>query len=240
MLDLHSHILPGVDDGPATLEESLAVAEFCARDGITHVIATPHCHRRIRTLRMDILPRVAEFNAALAEAEIPLTVLPGSEIQAYDTELYRREYDAGIYCHLGDGETFTLLEFSWDARKYPRDAAELVAWLRERGRTAIIAHPERYKHFRDEPKKLQALVDEGAWLQLTADSFLGNHGAMALEMAVEQLAKYKDVLLATDTHGMQRCSGLSAGYQCVRQHFGAEREAELRDRAAGVLAKLLG
>jgi protein-tyrosine phosphatase len=239
MLDLHSHILPGVDDGPSTLDESLALAEFCARDGITHIVATPHCHRRIRTLRMDILPRVAMFNAELAKAKIALAVLPGSEIQAYDTALYRREFDAGIYCHLGDSDAFTLLEFSWDGRKYPEDAPELVAWLRERGTTAIVAHPERYKLFRDEPAKLQALVDEGAWLQLTVDSLLGNHGSMAEDLAAEQMAKFKDVLLATDTHNLQRCSGLSAGYKWVRQRFGVEREANLRTRAEGVLARLL-
>jgi protein-tyrosine phosphatase len=188
---------------------------------------------------MDVLPHVAKFNAALLKSGIPLQVLPGSEIQAYDTELYRREYDAGIYCHLGDGESFTLLEFSWDARKYPKDAPELVAWLRERGTTAIVAHPERYKLFRDDPAKLQALVDEGAWLQLTVDSLLGNHGSMAEDLAVEQMAKFKDVLLATDTHNLQRCSGLSAGYEWVRQHFGEKRETDLRTRAEGVLARLL-
>jgi protein-tyrosine phosphatase len=235
---LHSHILPGVDDGPTTLDESLELAEFCVRDGITHVVATPHCHRRIRLLRMDILPLVARFNADLDKAGIPLTVLPGSEIQAYDTELYRLEFEAGIYCHLGDEESFTLLEFPWDAQKYPDDAPALIEWLRERGTTPIVAHPERYKRFRDEPEKLQALVDAGAWLQFTVDSFLGNHGPMAETMVAEQLAKYHDVLLATDTHNRERCSGLSAGYRWVRQHVGAAREADLRERAEAVLERL--
>src|SRR5262249_52367522 len=142
MLDLHCHILPGVDDGPASLEEALTVARFCVRDGITHVAATPHCHRFTRLLRADILPHVARFNEALAQAGIPLTVLPGSEIQVTDTEAYRRDFEAGLYCHLGDGRAFTLLEVPWNERLYPPDAPGLVGWLRQHGMTPILAHPE--------------------------------------------------------------------------------------------------
>src|SRR3954454_7995760 len=110
MLDLHCHILPGIDDGAASLEEALAMARLCVRDGITHVTATPHCHRHLRLLRADILPHVHRFNDALAEAGCPVTVLPGSEIQATDTATYRAEFEAGLYCHLGDSREFTLLE----------------------------------------------------------------------------------------------------------------------------------
>src|SRR5437763_2362509 len=113
MLDLHCHILPGVDDGPATLEEALEVARFCVGDGITHVAATPHCHRYLRLLRADILPHVARFNEELRRAGIPLTVLPGAEIQLTDVAAYRRDYEAGLLCHLGDRPDFTLLEFPW-------------------------------------------------------------------------------------------------------------------------------
>lgn len=76
MLDLHCHILPGVDDGAKNLDESLAMARLCVRDGITHVVATPHCHRHCRMLRADVLPHVVRLNQELASANIPLTVLP--------------------------------------------------------------------------------------------------------------------------------------------------------------------
>src|SRR5438045_798146 len=101
MLDLHCHILPGVDDGAALLAEALAMARFCVRDGITHVVATPHCHRHCRLLRADILPHVSRLREALAGANVPLTILAGAEVQVADSVVYRREYDAGMYCHLG-------------------------------------------------------------------------------------------------------------------------------------------
>ena len=151
MLDIHCHILPGVDDGARSLDESLAMARFCVADGITCVIATPHCHRHCRLLRADILPHVARLHDALIAADIPLSVLPGSEIQVTDTTAYRREFDAGLYCHLGNRPAFTLLEFNWKPEQYPTDATELIGWLRERGTTPIIAHPERHGFFADEP-----------------------------------------------------------------------------------------
>lgn len=240
MLDLHCHILPNVDDGPASLEEALAIARYAVADGITHVTATPHCHRHTRTLRTDVLPRVARLTADLAAAGVPLTVLPGSEIQVTDPAAYRRDHEAGLYCHLGDDPAFTLLEFSWKAREYPADAAELVGWLRDRGTTPIVAHPERLHYFQDDPDRLRALAAAGAWVQVTVDSLLGNFGPSPRAAGEAVLAEYADAVLASDAHGPGRCSGLSAGYAWVRERFGPAREADLRDRAAGVLAHLLG
>jgi protein-tyrosine phosphatase len=236
MIDLHCHILPGVDDGPDTLDESLAMARFKAADGITHVVATPHCHRTCRLLRADILPHVAWLNAALAAEKVPLAVLPGAEIQAYDTRQYRQDYEAGLYCHLGDRPAFTLLEFPWRREMYPADAADLVGWLRERGTTPIVAHPERHAHFTDNPNWLRALVEAGAWLQVTADSLLGNHGPAARAAVEVVLRAYPGCVLSTDAHNLRRCSGLSAGYAWVREHLGADREADLRERGNRVLA----
>jgi protein-tyrosine phosphatase len=240
MLDLHCHILPDVDDGPATLEESLAIARFCVQDGITHIAATPHCHRQLRLLRAGILPEVARLNAELVRADVRLMVLPGSEIQLTDSAAYRRDFEAGVLCHLGDGRDFTLLELPWNGRLYPDGAPEVVAWLRQRGMTPIIAHPERHPYFRDVPGRLHELVDAGALLQLTVDSFLGNHGLDAEAAADRLLRTYPDVVLASDAHHpSDRCSGLSVGYDVIRERYGADRADDLRARADQILEKLL-
>ena len=240
MLDLHCHILPGVDDGAKSLDEALAMARFCVRDGITHVVATPHCHRHCRLLRLDILPHVARLNEELAKAGVALIVLPGSEIQVTDAAAYRRDFEAGLYCHLGDGRAFTLLEFSWKGEFYPPDATELVGWLCKQGMTPIVAHPERHYFFADDPGRLRALVGAGAWLQITVDSLLGNHGRDPATSGKELLHAYADAVLATDAHNLRRCSGLSAGYTWVREQFGAGRAEELRARADQVLTTLVG
>jgi protein-tyrosine phosphatase len=240
MFDLHCHLLPGVDDGAASLDEALAMARFCVRDGITHVAATPHCHRHLRLLRADVLPHVARFNEDLARAEVPLTVLPGSEIQVTDTAAYRRDFEAGLYCHLGDSRAFTLLEFNWKAEFYPPDAPDLVRWLRERGTTPIVAHPERHDFFQVDGGSLRALVQAGAWIQITVDSLLGNHGPAPQTAGEELLRTYPEAVLATDAHNLRRCSGLAAGYAWVTERLGARRAEDLRARAEKVLAVVTG
>jgi protein-tyrosine phosphatase len=236
MIDLHCHILPGVDDGPASLDEALWMARRLAADGVSHVFATPHCHRSIHLLRDDILPRVAGFNDQLREAGVRLTVLPGSEIQAADPAEYRREFEAGLFCHYGDTPVFTLLEWGWRREQYPEDAAGLVRWVRERGTTPIIAHPERYPYFQKDMGMLRPLAETGAWMQVTVDSLLGNHGQAARELGEEVLRVYPDAVLATDAHSRGRCSGLSEGFAWVREHLSSGREAGLRSRAEQVLA----
>lgn len=240
MIDLHCHILPGVDDGAATLDEAVAMARFYVRDGITHAVATPHCHRQWRLLRADVVPRVSALNEALAAAGVPLTVLPGSEVQVTDTAAYRRECEAGLYCHLGDRPAFTLIECSWKADLYPPDLPELVAWHRGRGTTPIIAHPERHGYLAADPPRLRALVEAGAWLQLTVDSLLGNFGPAAREAGEAVLRAYPDVVLATDAHSLRRCSGLLVGYAWVRDRLGSDRAADLLARADRVRAAVVG
>lgn len=239
MLDLHSHILPGVDDGAKSLDVALAMARFYAADGVTHVVATPHCNRTWRMLRADVLPRVEALNAALVQADIPLVVLPGAEIQVVDSTTYRAECAAGLYCHLGDRPTFTLLEFNWVARNYPPDAVALVRWLRDCGTTPIVAHPERHEFFAEEPQRLRKLVQAGAWVQVTVDSLLGVNGPMAADAGAAILRECPAAVLATDAHSMRRCSGLAVGFAWVKEHLGPEREQELRANADSVLETML-
>lgn len=104
--------------------------------------------------------------------------------------------------------------------------------------TPIVAHPERYKFFRDDPAKMRALADAGAWFQVTVDSLVGNHGDMANSMGEQVLTDFSDVVLSTDTHNLNRCSGLSVGYDWVREHFGPDRETDLRERSNRILSAI--
>ena len=216
------------------------MARILVQDGISHVVATPHHHRYTRPLRADILRHVARLNGGLARAAVPLTILPGSEVQVTDTSEYRRDFEAGRYCHLGNGRAFTLLEFSWEDDLYPHEAPELIGWLRGHGMTAIVAHPERQDCFARDPARLHALVDAGAWLQVTVDSLLGNDGPVPRSSGELLLRTYPEVVLATDAHNLRRCSGLSAGFAWVRDRLGAERCQDLQARADRVLSALLG
>lgn len=241
MIDLHCHILPEIDDGAASLDEALSMARFCVADGITHITATPHCNRVIRSLRADVLPRVAALNDALARAGVALTVLPGSEVQVTDTDEYQSDYEAGLLCHLGDRPDFTLFEVPWRAERCPPGVANLVRWMRDRGTTPILAHPERHPYLNDDATRLRALVDAGAWLQVTVDSLLGNHGPNPWALAGMILRDYTDnIVLSTDAHNLRRCSGLSAGYRWISEHLGAARADAIRASSDHVLTRLAG
>jgi protein-tyrosine phosphatase len=129
---------------------------------------------------------------------------------------------------LGDGRSFTLLEFPWKEEQYPADAPQLVSWLHGQGMTPIIAHPEGQRFFEERPKRLRALVEAGAWLQVTVDSLLGNHGSAPQSFGETLLRSYSEAVLATDAHNLRRCSGLSAGYAWVGERLGQQRAHELK------------
>jgi protein-tyrosine phosphatase len=103
-----------------------------------------------------------------------------------------------------------------------------------------VAHPERHGYFVRNPARLRALVEAGAWVQVTVDSLLGNHGSAPQASGEDLLRTYTEVVLATDAHNLRRCSGLSAGFAWVRDRLGMARAEDLGARANRVLSALLG
>ncbi len=235
IFDIHCHVLPHVDDGPNSLSESLAMVRKMAREGMTHVVATPHCNRGLPLFRDDILPHVARLNEAIAMQGLKVTILPGSEISLYDTAHYRECYERDLYCHLGDKRAFSLVEFPWRREEAPAKAVEHIAWMREQGTTPIVAHPERTPILREAPDFIEALVEAGAWLQITVDSLLGVNSGVARVVAEGLLHRYPNIVLASDSHNLNRCSGLALGYQAVRERIGDARADDLLARSQSVL-----
>lgn len=190
MIDIHCHILPGIDDGSPDLESSLAMARIAANDGIHTIIATPHISD-ISSSKQSLLDAVTVLNSELKQHNIPLTVLCGAEVQAHIALIV-----ADRFC-LADS-SFLLLEFPHSY--LPGDAAEVIAVLMSRSITPIIAHPERNRDAGREPWKLTPLIEIGAKIQITAESLTGKMGITAKNCA-EYLLQNKQVhYLATDSH----------------------------------------
>jgi protein-tyrosine phosphatase len=239
MIDIHCHILPAVDDGPRSLSESLAMLSKAENDGITHIVATPHCNQSLHLFRPEIIPQVARLNEQAQLHNLQIVVLPGSEIALYDVKLYRHNYSKGRYCHLGDRPEYSLLEFPWQRDRFPDGVFELIPWLVEQGTRPIIAHPERTPVLRENYNIIQAFVEAGAWLQITVDSLLGNMSTVARDTALELMEDYEHIVLATDSHSLTRSSGLSNGYATVRDWLGPAREQDIRVRTESILQHLL-
>ena len=150
MIDLHSHILPGVDDGPATLDGSLVIARAAVADGIETIAATPHVRWDYPTTADEMLRGVEALAEALAAEGIPLRVVPGGELdlgelQHLDEEELRR-------FGLGGNPEYLLVEFPYTG--WPLGLAETVFQLATARITSVIAHPERNAEVQASPERL--------------------------------------------------------------------------------------
>ncbi|WP_223870048.1 tyrosine-protein phosphatase [Paenibacillus sabuli] len=228
MFDIHSHILPGVDDGAADEAEAVAMAEMAAADGITHMIATPHTgDSRFDTASQPVLERVASLNRTLRRRSIGVEVLPGQEVRAGRRTL--EDAAAGRLLTLG-GSRYLLLELPSSMDE--RTAIELLHELRMVHMLPVIAHPERHKRLATDPEALQRLVEAGALAQVNAASLLGDNGR-AIRRAVRAFVRRGLVhAVASDTHNTQRRPpGLAAAYNELAMLGGGALVRTLRDNA---------
>jgi len=174
LIDLHCHILPGLDDGPRTMEESLAMARMAAADGTRVIVATPHVDRELTIPDPNLVRHlVAELDRAVQEEGLPLRILPGSEVPA-EPELLTALQEGRVLT-VGDRGRHVLVELpSTTAAIY---APELFFRLQLAGYTPVIAHVERVAVFRQEPRMLQNFRDRGYHLQMNASSLRSRFGS---------------------------------------------------------------
>lgn len=199
MIDLHSHILPGLDDGPAELEGSLELARTALASGTTAIAATPHIDSHFRLGPEDRDAPLATLRRALAEHGIPLRIVPGGEI-ALDRYLDLTG-DELERLRLGDGP-FLLLEspLSNAAGAFDR----FLATLLDRGVRVLLAHPERCPDFQRRPERLAELVRGGALAQVTAGSLAGRFGSTVQDAALHLLAEGLVHDICSDAHSATR------------------------------------
>jgi protein-tyrosine phosphatase len=207
MIDLHAHLLPGIDDGPATIEGSIGLARAALAAGTTRIAATPHIDRHFDVDPHEIPGRVRELRGALDEAGIELEVVAGGEI-ALD-RAGELDDDALHAISLGGGP-YVLLECPLTAHAGPIEAQ--VATLRLRGFEILLAHPERAPALQRDPRRLRELVAHDALCSVTAGAFTGQFGRPARSLAQAMLREGLVHSIDSDTHDEERRPpGLAAG-----------------------------
>ncbi|MDX6398236.1 MAG: protein-tyrosine phosphatase [Gaiellaceae bacterium] len=207
MIDLHTHVLPGVDDGPRTLEESLDVLRSMRKDGVRTVAATPHVREDWPTTAERMHTAVAALTGAAREAAIEIEVLPGGEVDLGRLVSLSPEERAGF--GLGGNPHLLLLEFPYVG--WPMGLADIVFRLRSAGIVTLLAHPERNPEVQAEPERLREVVRGGALVQLTAGSVDGRMGARSKKCALRLLELELAHVLASDAHAPSvRAAGLAA------------------------------
>ena len=197
MIDLHTHILPGVDDGVRTMEDAVAFAKVAAADGIKTIVATPHYREGFYVNpREEVVAGVAALNATLAAEAVAVEVLPGAEVHV-SADLVER-VKAGHAPTLADNGKTVLFELSMS--QYPFDLGNMVYKMRLAGLQVLFAHPERIRYFQDDVKRYEEVVRLGAFGQLTSGSALGLFGSEVEEFSEELARKGLVHVLASDAH----------------------------------------
>ena len=202
MIDLHNHLLPGIDDGAPDLETALQLARIAVQDGTTHLVCTPHIHPgRYDNDRSTISNAHQAFVRGLAEAGIPLQVSWAAEVR-FGMELMA-SLTEGTIPLLGHWQDKKVLLLELPHGEVPFGAERLTQWLLQRGIVPMIAHPERNKGIMRTPSKLKPFLDQGCLLQVTAASVAGHFGPAAQDIAHTLLEQGLVTILASDAHNLQ-------------------------------------
>jgi protein-tyrosine phosphatase len=214
VIDLHTHVLPGLDDGPRTLAGSVAVAEVAAQAGTRTLVATPHLRADYPAVRVDELAgRVRELTEHLRGLGLPVEVLPGAEVDLLAAAALSD--DELTLATLGGNGSDLLVETPYGP--LPVDFADHLLGLARRGFRLTLAHPERSPTVQARPEIVGSLVDRGVLVQLTARNLAGR-GATARAAGVLLERGWAHVI-ASDAHALdRRPPDLGA---CVRQALDA-------------------
>ena len=228
MIDIHCHILPGVDDGAKNIEESLAMAKAAVTQGIHTIIATPH-HKNnaYENPNLVIQQKVIEINQVLVTEQIPLTILPGQEIRITGeilddlekTELLPLAQSSYLLIELPSGHV-------------PRYTGKMLYDLELAGYVPIIAHPERNQEIIENPEILYSLVKKGAFTQVTAASVCGAFGKKIKAFSQRLIEANLTHFIATDAHNVtSRKFMLTEAYAEIETRYGIDLVYLFRENA---------
>jgi protein-tyrosine phosphatase len=199
VIDLHCHVLPGIDDGPATMEGSVALARAAAADGTRILLATPHVNSRYPNEPESVARGVDELNARLVAEDVALEVRPGAELAM--TRLVEMDAAQVARFALGGGD-WLLVECPLSAAVAGFDI--LVLELQRRGHRVLLAHPERCPIFHRDVSVLESLVRAGALTSITAGALVGHFGAEVRRFALRLVRGGMVHNVASDAHDDSR------------------------------------
>ncbi len=227
MIDIHCHILPGIDDGPSTLDAALALAQACVDDGITHAVLTPHVFPgRFENRRSSIEEDFERFAARLQAAQIALSISWAGEVRLTPEvlDLLAR----GELPFLGQvaGQKTMLLEMP--DGQIPLGSDRFVRHMLAHGVRPVIVHPERNRAVMEQPDRLRVFIEQGCYVQVTAGSLVGQFGPKAQATANALLDLGWVHAVASDAHNLSgRRPRMRDAAAWLTEHHGAALARQL-------------
>lgn len=227
MIDIHCHLLPGIDDGPDTVEAALALAAACVSDGILHTVVTPHVFPgRFENWRSSIEEDFQRFEALLCSKGIGLGMSWAGEVRLTHESLELLARNELPFMGQVSGFNTVLLEMP--DGQIPLGSDRFVQHMLARKIRPIIAHPERNRAVMERPERIRPFVDQGCYLQLTAGSLVGQFGAKAQATAHALLDMGCVHAVASDAHNLAgRRPRMRDASDWLTQHYGVDTAREL-------------
>lgn len=233
LVDIHCHILPGVDDGSKNMETSLKLARDAVKDGVTHTLLTPHhLNGRYLNHKQDIIKLTDQFQKRLEEDGIPLTVFPCQEVRLSGKIPDALDNDDILFCD----ETGKYMLLELPSEDVPAYTKNMIFEIQQRGITPIIVHPERNNRILQDPQVLQGLLEQECLVQITASSYTGLFGKKIEDLSRELIAAGQGCTFASDAHDLPRRQyQLSEAYDKMSQEFGEELSQSWQDNARKII-----
>ncbi|MBF0395305.1 MAG: tyrosine protein phosphatase [Desulfobacterales bacterium] len=224
MIDLHCHILHGIDDGPKTIEESLSMAKIAALDGIRTIVATPHTLDGVYLNSFDkINSEIEKFKQAILKEKVDIKLCIGADVHLCPHMIDKIKDKSAIT--INNGMRYMLLEFP--SMGIPEEAKNEIFSLKVSGITPIITHPERHLIIQKKPDILKKLIKMGALCQITASSITGGFGESVKQFTKKLLQNRMVHIIATDAHSSNhRRPILSLAVEAASKILKSSKEAE--------------
>ncbi len=224
-IDIHSHIIPGVDDGSPDMETSIALLQMAAENGTTDIIATPHVIDVSTTLTWDAIRRHVEALQKEADArQIPIRIYPGAETELNWDLLELMQKDHSAFCLAGS--RYCLMELP--SLMLPPNLDDMIYELQLMDIVPVLAHPERQRQLMHEPEKLLKLLQQGCVAQSNGGSLTGVFGPKAHEKVHLLLSHQMIAFMGSDAHNLRhRNTNLKPAREKLVKHWGEAVATEL-------------
>ena len=232
IIDLHAHLIPGVDDGAQTLEDSLLLAKQAVEEGVEHLVLTPHHYNnQYVNHAKDVVEAANQLQNALEKAGVSLNVYPSQEIRINEhliDDLLNQDL-----LSLDDSGKYYLIEFP--TQSIPDYSEQVLSQLVHRGITPVIAHPERNHVFVEDLQVYQNFIAMGCLGQITTSSIAGAFGTKIQTAAKQMIEKKLAHILASDAHSVEwRPFNYNDGLDALEKFFGEEKVQEFKENARSI------
>lgn len=233
MIDLHCHLLPGIDDGSANMDISLKLAAEAVQNGVTHALLTPHhMNGMYVNHKADVVRLTKNFQNQLKQHNIDLTVFPGQEVRINGDLLTALDRDDILFAD--EGGKYLMLEFPDD--DVPTYTNDMIYQLQQRGIIPVIVHPERNTKIMRHPDLIYDLLQKGCLSQVTASSYVGTFGDKVEQFSQQLIEVGQVYVFASDAHNLPgRKYEMKQAFKKLQTEFGDKLAEEFENNARNII-----